>query len=100
MLTEDFFIAIDSPTTQQAVTDTIDVAGWAISQSSPQDGIRDVVVYLDRLDDPACEMGRADYGGVHIHCMWWPMENAAGTIVRRPSLWGTSSHSRVCGDGC
>ena len=62
MLTEDFFVAIDTPTVNAKVSETVLVSGWALSQLEPRGGIEHVTVYLDNLDNPASELGEAEYG--------------------------------------
>jgi tRNA (mo5U34)-methyltransferase len=61
ILNEDLFIAIDSPLQNQVVEQTVTVAGWALSQLNHDKGIKRIVVYLDELDEPASELGEAEY---------------------------------------
>ncbi len=62
MLTEDYYVAIDAPAAEAQVDGTVSIDGWALSQLEPQGGIERIVIYLDHLDDPACELGEAHYG--------------------------------------
>lgn len=61
-LTEDFFIAIDTPRPNSIVQGNITLTGWAVSQLNPHDGIKSITAYLDHLDDPSSELGQAEYG--------------------------------------
>jgi tRNA (mo5U34)-methyltransferase len=61
-LAEDCFVQIDTPTADDKVKGTIQVSGWALSMLEPEGGIDRVTVYLDKLDDPAHELGTAEYG--------------------------------------
>lgn len=60
-LSEDIHVQIDEPVAAAQVDGTVTVAGWTFDQINPR-GIERVVVYLDQLDDPACELGTAEYG--------------------------------------
>jgi hypothetical protein len=61
-LTEDYFVAIDTPANGAEVNRTTLVSGWALSQLEPKGGIEHISVYLDNLDDPASQLGEAKYG--------------------------------------
>jgi SAM-dependent methyltransferase len=61
-LTENIFITIDAPSVSSQVQGTIPISGWALHQFEPQDGIEQIFIYLDNLDDPASELGKAEYG--------------------------------------
>jgi tRNA (mo5U34)-methyltransferase len=60
-LTENIFIAVDTPTTNVQVEGIVLVSGWALHQLEPQDGIEHVTVYLNNLDDPDSVLGEAEY---------------------------------------
>lgn len=62
MLTDDFYIAIDTPQPQHRLTGPTLISGWAVSQMRPQEGIERILVYLDRLDDASSLLGEARYG--------------------------------------
>jgi len=62
ILTEDIFIAIDTPQANAEVSGPVRISGFALSQLDPEAGIDRVVIYLDKLDDPAAELGQAEYG--------------------------------------
>jgi len=61
-LTEDIFIAIDVPTAGAEISGPLEVTGWALSQLYPKDGVQNVRLYLDNLDDPQSELGEAKRG--------------------------------------
>lgn len=61
-LAEDIFVAIDVPGDNAMISGPLEIEGLAMSQLHPEDGIHGVRVYLDRLDDPGCELGEAEYG--------------------------------------
>lgn len=62
LLTDDFYIAIDTPQPHQRLSGPTPISGWAISQMQPQSGIERILVYLDRLDDASSLLGEALYG--------------------------------------
>lgn len=62
MLTEDIFVAIDSPRPQAEISGPVEVTGWAMSQLHPESGINHVRLYLDDLDAPDAELGQATFG--------------------------------------
>ena len=62
MLTEDYFVGIDDSPGGLRAVGTMCITGIALSQLEPATGIRRVGVYLDKLDDPASELGEAVYG--------------------------------------
>lgn len=62
MLNEDFFVIIDTPSAEAHLDGIVSVSGWALSQLEPEGGIERIVIYLDNLDDPAGELGEAQYG--------------------------------------
>jgi SAM-dependent methyltransferase len=86
LLTENFFIAIDTPLPNALVENAmVLISGWALSQHEPEGGIKRILVYLDQLDDPAhligeaeCRIPRPDlrpslnpiYGNVGFHLTW------------------------------
>ena len=61
-LAEDIFVAINIPSEGQRISGPIRVEGWAVSQLYPEDGIHNVRLYLDELDDPRTELGEAEQG--------------------------------------
>ncbi len=61
-LTENIFITVDAPSANARVQGTIPISGWALHQFEPQDGIIQIIIYLDNLDDPASELGKAECG--------------------------------------
>ncbi|HXF61039.1 MAG TPA: methyltransferase domain-containing protein, partial [Caldilineaceae bacterium] len=61
LLDEDLFIVVDSPRPNTLIRGPVEIAGWAVSQRAPDQGVRRVAVYLDHLDDPAHELGTASY---------------------------------------
>jgi len=62
MLTENFFITIDTPLANAQVKETVSISGWVLNQLEPGKGIARITIYLDNLDDPASELGQAEYG--------------------------------------
>jgi len=61
-LAEDIFVAIDVPAPHGEISGPVKVTGWALSQLHPEDGIDQVWLYLDELDEPRTEIGEADRG--------------------------------------
>ncbi|MGC9336131.1 MAG: class I SAM-dependent methyltransferase [Anaerolineae bacterium] len=61
-LTEDIFVAIDVPQPEAEISGPVEVAGWALSQMHPDDGVDEVWVYLDELDERRAELGKAHRG--------------------------------------
>lgn len=61
-LAEDIFVVIDAPAPDTEVSGPVEVAGWVLSQLQPEDGIDQVWLYLDELDEPQAELGQADRG--------------------------------------
>jgi tRNA (mo5U34)-methyltransferase len=61
-LAEDIFVAIDVPAPNAVISGSVEVQGWALSQLYPEDGVQDVRLYLDNLDDPQSELGQAEQG--------------------------------------
>ncbi len=88
LLTENFFIAIDTPLPNALVgNEIVSISGWALSQLEPEGSIKRILVYLDTLDDPAHLIGEAEYriprpdlrpslnpiyGNVGFHLAWDP----------------------------
>jgi hypothetical protein len=61
-LAEDIFVAIDKPAPQAEISGPVKVIGWALSQLHPEDGIDELWLYLDELDEPRAEIGQARLG--------------------------------------
>lgn len=61
ILNEDFICLIHTPSANTVVSGTIQVTGVAFSKVAGANGIERVTVYLDKLDDPASELGQATY---------------------------------------
>ncbi|RME97894.1 MAG: hypothetical protein D6768_18650, partial [Chloroflexi bacterium] len=53
---------IDTPIANEKVRGKVHVSGWAISQLDPKEGVEQITLYLDSLDDPAAELGQAERG--------------------------------------
>ncbi|HXV98867.1 MAG TPA: hypothetical protein VEC93_10630, partial [Anaerolineae bacterium] len=62
MLTEDIIGFIHTPSANTEVSGAVQVSGIAFSKLEPERGVERVTVYLDKLDDPAAELGEAKYG--------------------------------------
>jgi tRNA (mo5U34)-methyltransferase len=62
MLTEDFVCVIHTPTPNAEVSGVVSVSGVAFSKFEPEGDIERLTVYLDKLDNPAFELGQANYG--------------------------------------
>jgi tRNA (mo5U34)-methyltransferase len=61
-LAEDIFVIIDEPAPHAEISGPVEVTGWALSQLYPEDGVDQIWLYLDELDEPQAELGRADDG--------------------------------------
>ncbi|MCL7453830.1 MAG: DUF1698 domain-containing protein [Anaerolineae bacterium] len=61
-LSEDVFVAIDVPAPHAEIAGPVEVTGWALSQLHPEDGVDHVWLYLDDLDAPQAELGKAELG--------------------------------------
>lgn len=61
VLNEDFFMVIDNPTRQEVITGPVTVDGWIVSQLFQDQAAPEVYLFLDDLDLPAAELGKADY---------------------------------------
>jgi tRNA (mo5U34)-methyltransferase len=61
-LAEDLFVVIDVPSPHAQVSGRVEVTGWALSQLHPEDGVEQVWLYLDDLDDPGAQLGEARRG--------------------------------------
>ncbi len=60
-LDENIVVAVDASYSGPQANGTIQAWGWALDQVEPQDGIEQVWIFLDNLDDPASELGQARY---------------------------------------
>lgn len=65
ILDEDLIITIDVPTTSEMVSGQQKVTGWATSQIEPDGGIKQLTIYLDKMDSPSHELGIAEYGNIY-----------------------------------
>lgn len=61
-LAEDIFVAIDLPRSHGEIAGPAEIRGWALSQLHPEDGVDQVWLYLDDLDEPQAELGEARLG--------------------------------------
>ncbi len=61
VLNEDFFIVVDNPARSAVIAGPVTVDGWIVSQLFQDHAVPYVSVFLDDLDVPLAELGKADY---------------------------------------
>lgn len=65
MLTEDIICRVHTPVANAEVSGIVPITGAAFNKREPEGGIEQITIYLDKLDDPAFELGVAEHGHWH-----------------------------------
>lgn len=105
MLNEDYFIHIDNPFGETAVSGSVQFTGWALSQLEAGRSIERITFYLDDLDNAESELGTADYpiprpdltepfGEKYLHTGYQFTWDSAGTPPGRHTIYALAEGER------